>query len=99
MLLTPLLARFFIKKGLHSGGGKKKFDILDFMQAAYNRAITFLMARKFIAIGTGVAGVIAGLAVCTTVRQQVVRSAEGNQSGIAGCIPRATPLDAPRREM
>jgi len=59
MLLTPLLARFFIEKGLHSGDGKKKFDILDFMQAAYNRAITFLMARKFIAIGMGVAGVIA----------------------------------------
>src|SRR6266700_647536 len=53
MLLTPLLCRFFIKKGLHgddAAGRKKKFDILDFMQAAYNRAITFLMGRKWIAV-------------------------------------------------
>src|SRR3989475_8059647 len=53
MLLTPLLCRFFIKKGLHSddaAGRKKKFDILDFMQAAYNRAIAFLMGRKWIAV-------------------------------------------------
>ena len=40
MLLTPLLARFFIKKGLHNEVGKKKFNILD-LQVGYNRAITF----------------------------------------------------------
>src|SRR5437879_2463737 len=37
MLLTPLLCRFFIKKGLHAdepAGRKKNFDILDFMQGA-----------------------------------------------------------------
>jgi multidrug efflux pump subunit AcrB/outer membrane protein TolC len=93
MLLTPLLARFFIKKGLHSGDGKKKFDILDFMQAAYNRAITFLMARKFIAIGMGVAGVIAGVALFTTVQQQFFPSAERNQFVIDVWMPPATRLE------
>src|SRR6202163_1252745 len=93
MLLTPLLARFYIKKGLHSEGGKKKFDILDFMQAAYNRGITFLMARKFIAIGMGVAGVIAGLALFTTVQQQFFPSAERNQFVIDVWMPPATRLE------
>src|SRR5713226_6927290 len=93
MLLTPLLARFFIEKGLHSGDGKKKFDILDFMQAAYNRAITFLMARKFIAIGMGVAGVIAGVALFTTVQQQFFPSAERNQFVIDVWMPPATRLE------
>src|SRR5260370_36847492 len=43
MLLTPLLARFFSAEGLHSCGGKKELDSLDFKPAAYNRAVTFLM--------------------------------------------------------
>jgi len=93
MLLTPLLARFFIKKGLHSEGGKKKFNILDFMQAAYNHAITFLMARKFIAIGMGIAGVIGGVALFTTVDQQFFPSAERNQFVIDVWMPPATRLE------
>jgi multidrug efflux pump subunit AcrB/outer membrane protein TolC len=93
MLLTPLLARFFIKKGLHSEVGKKKFNILDFMQAAYNHAITFLMARKIIAIGMGIAGVIGGVALFTTVDQQFFPSAERNQFVIDVWMPPATRLE------
>jgi multidrug efflux pump subunit AcrB/outer membrane protein TolC len=93
MLLTPLLARFFIKKGLHSEGSKKKFNVLDFMQVAYNRAITFLMTRKIIALGMGVAGVIAGLALFTTVHQQFFPSAERNQFVIDVWMPPATRLE------
>ena len=93
MLLTPLLARFFIKKGLHTEGGKKKFNILDFMQIAYNRAITFLMGRKVIAIGMGIAGVIGGVALFTTVDQQFFPSAERNQFVIDVWMPPATRLE------
>src|SRR5882724_6015092 len=93
MLLTPLLGRFFIQKGLHSEVGKKKFNILDFMQAAYNRAITLLMARKFIAIGMGIAGVIGGVALFTTVDQQFFPSAERNQFVIDVWMPPATRLE------
>ena len=93
MLLTPLLARFFIKQGLRSEGGEKKFNLLDFMQAAYNRAITFLMARKFIAIGMGIAGVIGGVALFTTVQQQFFPSAERNQFVIDVWMPPATRLE------
>ena len=96
MLLTPLLCRFFIKKGLHSdeaAGRKKKFDILDFMQAAYNRAITFLMSRKWIAVGAGVAAFLSGVLLFRTVPQQFFPSAERNQFVIDVWMPPVTRLE------
>lgn len=93
MLLTPLLCRFFIKEGLHSDDRKKKFDIRDFMQAAYNRAISFLMARKFIPVGMGIAAVIAGVALFTIVPQQFFPSAERNQFVIDIWMPPVTRLE------
>src|SRR3977135_1907386 len=96
MLLTPLLCRFFIKKGLHSdnaAGRKKKFDILDFMQAAYNRAITFLMGRKWIAVAAGIAAFVSGVLLFTTVPQQFFPSAERNQFVIDVWMPPVSRLE------
>jgi multidrug efflux pump subunit AcrB/outer membrane protein TolC len=96
MLLTPLLCRFFIKKGLHGDeatGRKKKFDILDFMQAAYNRAIAFLMGRKWIAVASGIAAFVAGVALFTTVPQQFFPSAERNQFVIDVWMPPVSRLE------
>src|SRR5260370_17255257 len=78
---------------MHSDDRKKKFDILDFMQAAYNRAIAFLMARKFIAVGMGIAAVVAGVALFTMVPQQFFASAERNQFGIGVWMPAGTRLE------
>src|SRR2546426_9853011 len=96
MLLTPLLCRFFIKKGLHSdeaAGRKKKFDILDFMQTAYNRAIDFLMGRKWIAVGAGIAAFVSGGVLFTTVPQQFFPSAERNQFVIDVWMPPVSRLE------
>src|SRR5712675_902965 len=96
MLLTPLLCRFFIKKGLHrdeAAGGKKKFDILDFMQTAYNRAITFLMGRKWIAVAAGIAAFVSGVLLFTTVPQQFFPSAERNQFVIVVWMPPVSRLE------
>jgi len=87
MLLKPLLCRFFIKQGLHSDDRKKKFDILDFMQAAYNREIRLLMSRKFIAIGIGIAAVVAGVVLFMIVPQHLFPSAERNQFVIDVWMP------------
>src|SRR6266550_212975 len=102
MLLTPLLCRFFIKKGLHSdetAGRKKKFDILDFMQAAYNRAITFLMGRKWIAVAAGIAAFVSGVLLFTTVPQQFFPSAERNQFVIDVWMPPVSRLEQTDRVM
>ncbi len=93
MLLTPILCRFFIKQGLHSGGPRKKFDILDFMQAAYNRAIALLMARKSIAIGAGLAAIVGGVLLFGTVPQQFFPSAERNQFVIDVWMPPVSRLE------
>src|SRR2546426_7312055 len=96
MLLTPLLCRFFIRMGLHSdeaAGRKKKFDILDFMQTAYNRAIAFLMERKWIAVGSGIAAFVLGVGLFTTVPQQFFPSAERNQFVIDVWMPPVSRLE------
>src|SRR6266436_410208 len=93
MLLTPLLCRFFIKQGLHSDSARKKFDILDFMQAAYNRAIALLMGRKIIAIGAGLAAIMAGVLLFRTVPQQFFPSAERNQFVIDVWMPPVSRLE------
>src|SRR5512136_215145 len=49
--LTPFLCSFFIKKGLHDpeapdlSAKKKSFNLLDSLQNAYGKAITFFMNR------------------------------------------------------
>src|SRR3989454_7984302 len=93
MLLTPLLCRVFIKQGLHSDRAKKKFDILDFMQAAYNRAIALLMGRKIIAVGAGLAAVVGGVLLFGTVPQQFFPSAERNQFVIDVWMPPVSRLE------
>jgi len=51
VLLTPLLCRFFIRKGLREhgsgpAGSKPKRGMLDRLQSVYNRTIVFFMRRK-----------------------------------------------------
>ena len=93
MLLTPLLCHFFIKQGLHTDDRKKKFDVLDFMQAAYNRVIALLMRWKFIAVGVGFAAAASGAALFLIVPQQFFPSAERNQFVIDLWMPPVTRLE------
>ena len=93
MLLTPLLCRFFIKQGLHSDGPRRGFNILDFMQAAYNRAIRLLMARKIIAIGAAFAAIAGGVVLLRSVPQQFFPSAERNQFVIDLWMPPVSRLE------
>ena len=63
MLLTPLLCRFFIRKGLHNeeaAGAKKRRSPLELMQWGYNRIIVVAMNWKPIAIAAGVCAVAGG---------------------------------------
>jgi len=93
MLLTPLLCRFFIRQGLHGDVQKNKFDILDLMQTAYNRAIALLMRWKFIAVGLGIAAIVAGVALFWIVPQQFFPSAERNQFVIDVWMPPVARLE------
>jgi multidrug efflux pump subunit AcrB/outer membrane protein TolC len=85
VMLTPILCRFFIKKGLHDHGNgeseqtKKGVSVLDRLQAGYSRLIVYFMARKKLTVSIGIAAFVAGVALFGAVREQFFPSAERNQ--------------------
>ncbi|MEN6484153.1 MAG: efflux RND transporter permease subunit, partial [Syntrophobacteraceae bacterium] len=85
VMLTPILCRFFIRKGLHdpsgaAGHGKKgKFSLLDGLQGVYKEVIRFFMRRKSLAVAVGVCAFAAGVALFRFIPQQFFPTAERNQ--------------------
>ncbi len=99
ILLTPLLCRFFIRKGLHAHAAdpaesRPKTSLLDRLQAAYNRTIVFFMRRKPLAVALGLAAVIAGVSLFLLIPQQFFPSAERNQFVIDLWMPQGTRIEA-----
>jgi multidrug efflux pump subunit AcrB/outer membrane protein TolC len=83
MVLTPLLARFFIRKGLHNAEtaeqGKKRRSPLELLQVIYNRVIVLAMRRKPIALAAGVLAVIGGALTLQHIPQRFFPFAERDQ--------------------
>ncbi|HOP41114.1 MAG TPA: efflux RND transporter permease subunit, partial [Geobacteraceae bacterium] len=85
VMLTPILCRFFIKKGLHEHEkgeqeeAEKKLSVLDRLQDCYQVLIRWFMGRKRLAILVGVIAFVSGLVLFATVREQFFPSAERNQ--------------------
>lgn len=99
VMLTPLLCRFFIKKGLHDhdaveSHGTKKKSLLDLLQEKYGIWITILMNRKRLAFTLGVCAFAAGVALYALVPQQFFPSAERNQFVIDVWMPQGTRIEA-----
>ncbi len=98
MLLTPLLCRAFIKKGLHAHDGQatapKKRGALEFMQAGYDRIIAYAMAHKRQTMAFGVVAVLAGLGLGALVPQLFFPPAERDEFAINVWMPEGTRLDA-----
>ncbi len=104
ILLTPLLCRFFIRKGLHSHAPnaaetRQKITMLDRLQAGYNRTIVFFMRRKPLAVALGLVAVIAGGSLFALIPQQFFPSAERNQFVIDLWMPQGTRIDATNETM
>jgi multidrug efflux pump subunit AcrB/outer membrane protein TolC len=84
MLLTPLMARFFIRKGLvdHSqedSNKVRKLTPLDHMQKQYNRVIVWAMRNKRAVLVSSVLAVAAGIGILVLVPQLLFPLAERNQ--------------------
>jgi multidrug efflux pump subunit AcrB/outer membrane protein TolC len=100
VLLTPILCRFFIKKGLHDhekgdpDEAKGKFNVLDRLQGGYQVLIRWFMGRKRHAVLVGVVAFVAGIALFTTVREQFFPSAERNQFVIDVWMPQGTRIES-----
>lgn len=95
MLLTPLLALFFIKQGLHQDGdGPRKTSVLDRMQQAYSAVIRRAMPRQWLTLAAGAAAFFAGLGLLRVVPQQFFPSAERDQFVMDAWLQEGARLEA-----
>jgi multidrug efflux pump subunit AcrB/outer membrane protein TolC len=99
MLLTPLMARFFIRQGLvdHSlenTGEPRKFTPLDHMQKGYNRVITWAMLNKrLVLVSSGLAFVV-GIGILRMVPQLFFPLAERDQFVMDVWLPEGAKIEA-----
>jgi multidrug efflux pump subunit AcrB len=102
MLLTPLMCRFFIHKGLRSEDSnqavsRKKgfsFNPLERMQSLYDRAIKLAMAHKKLTAGFALLVFAGGLLLLPVVPSQFFPYAERNQFVIDVWMPEGTKVEA-----
>jgi len=100
VMLTPLLCRFFIKKGLHdhdaaeTHGKEKKRSLLDRLQDKYGVWINIFMNRKWLAFTLGGCAFAFGVALFAFVPQQFFPSAERDQFVIDVWMPQGTRIEA-----
>ncbi len=99
MLLTPLMARFFIRQGLvdHSqedSGEARKLTPLDHMQKGYNRVITWAMLNKKLVLVSSVAAFVIGLGILAMVPQLFFPLAERDQFVMDVWLPEGAKIEA-----
>jgi multidrug efflux pump subunit AcrB/outer membrane protein TolC len=99
VMLTPLLCRTFIKKGLHDHDAvethaKEKKTLLDRLQDTYGVGINIFMKRKWLAFTLGGCAFAFGVMLFALVPQQFFPSAERNQFVIDVWMPQGTRIEA-----
>ncbi len=97
MLLTPLLSRFFIRRGLHAAGGeqgRRRWSPLEAMQQAYNRTIVPAIRRKWAVVAAGVLAVAAGAGMLRWVPRQFFPLAERDQFVVDVWLPEGWKVEA-----
>lgn len=99
VMLTPLLCRFFIKKGLHDHDalethGTEKKSLLDRLQDKYGVWINVFMNRKWLAFTLGGCAFAFGIMLFALVPQQFFPSAERDQFVIDVWMPQGTRIEA-----
>ena len=92
VMLTPLLCRFFIKKGLHDhdadqSHATEKKSLLDLLQDKYGVWINIFMNRKWLAFTLGGCAFAFGIMLFALVPQQFFPSAERDQFVIDVWMP------------
>jgi multidrug efflux pump subunit AcrB len=97
MLVTPVLCRFFIHRGLHSGEEPerpRRRGPLDIMQAAYHRTIQFAMPRKALTLIFGLVMFLIGLFLLRLIPERFFPSAERDQFVIDVWLPEGSRVAA-----
>ena len=96
MLVTPLLSRFFIKKGLREevpNGLRARLSPLTLMRRRYMRTIGFSMKHKPLVLAGALLAFLAGVAMLHFVPRQFFPSAERNQFVVDLFAPEGTRIE------
>jgi multidrug efflux pump subunit AcrB/outer membrane protein TolC len=96
MLLTPLLAHFFIRKGLHNADAehKSRRTPLEIMQTIYNKVIVLAMEAKPVALAAGVLAVVGGVLVLQRIPQRFFPFAERDQFVVDVWLPEGWKIES-----
>ena len=101
LMLTPILCRFFIRRGLKTakagddtGKKKKHGSFLDLLQRGYGQTIVVLMRHKGLAVIIGIGAVVLGVWLMKFVPRQFFPTAERNQFVIDVWMRQGTRIEA-----
>src|SRR5579862_2035090 len=98
MVLTPLLARSFIRKGLHGAEAadtpNRRRSPLELMQVVYNRVIVIAMHNKQVALAAGVLAVIGGALTLQHIPRRFFPFAERDQFVVDLWLPEGWKVEA-----
>jgi multidrug efflux pump subunit AcrB/outer membrane protein TolC len=99
MLMTPLMARYFIHQGLRNheqeaATGEHKLTPLDRMQHYYNTIVTWAMRNKKMILVSSVLAVVVGLGLLSLVPQLFFPLAERNQFVMDVWLPEGTKIES-----
>ncbi len=94
--LLPILQYFFIRKPIEAAkpkNGKKPFNLLDVMDKYYKKLLNVCFDHPWATIATGVASVIIGAWLFTTLPRKMMPAAERNQFAVEIYLPTGTGLE------
>lgn len=96
MIFIPLLEHVLIKKGLKAGQknkGKKKFNLLDAVQAVYEKvlAVTFCFPKTTLCFG--VLSVVLAVLIMMQLPQRMMPTADRDQFAVEIYLPQGSSLD------
>jgi len=97
MLLTPLTAEFFIRKGLHDASQEskeRKLTPLDHMQRIYNNIIIWAMSHRGTVLIAAALILVIGIGILSLVRQQFFPLAERDQFVMDVWLPEGSRIEA-----
>lgn len=96
MIFIPLLEHVLIKKGLKAGQkkkGEKKFDLLDAVQAVYEKvlALTFRFPKSTLCFG--MLSVVLAVLIMMQLPQRMMPTADRDQFAVEIYLPQGSSLD------